>query len=235
MIKIRKNNERGKSNFGWLNSYHTFSFGNYFDRNHMGFGNLRVINDDFVESGYGFDSHPHRDMEILTYVVEGELIHRDSMGNSYILEANYFQKITAGTGIVHSEYNNSQNERLRFIQIWIIPDNVGHEPNYEQVNIDKNSIKNNLTLVASGAEKVSKNILNINQDADIYISILENSEELQFESNSERILWLQLISGKLNLNDNELQEGDGASITEENLLNIKSFSHSEFLLFDLAN
>ena len=235
MIKIRNNEERGKSNYGWLNSFHTFSFGNYFDRNHMGFGNLRVINDDFVQGGYGFDSHPHRDMEILTYVVEGSLIHRDSMGNSYTLEANDFQKITAGTGIIHSEYNNSENERLRFIQIWIIPDNVGHEPNYEQINIDKNSIKNNLTLVASGTNNGSKNILNINQDANLYISILDDSEEFKFESNTERILWLQLISGNLYINDYELNVGDGASITGENILKIKSFSHSEFLLFDLAN
>ncbi|NIP31840.1 MAG: pirin family protein [Candidatus Dadabacteria bacterium] len=232
MIKIRKNNERGNSYIGWLDSYHTFSFGNYYDPKQMGFGKLRVLNDDFVKGGGGFGSHSHKDMEIITYVIDGELKHQDNMGNSSILKTNDIQKMTAGTGIIHSEYNNSEKNDLHFIQIWILPDKTGYKPKYDQISLDKNDFSGKIKLIASGNKSTDKNTLKINQDVNLFLSVLEK-EEINYKIEPDHKIWIQMIKGILNVNGNILQNGDGAGIANEDVLFLKADKFAEFLLFDL--
>lgn len=233
MIKIRKNDERGYTNLGWLKSYHTFSFGNYFDKNHMEFGKLRVLNDDTVKPGAGFGSHSHRDMEIITYVLEGELIHGDSMGNSSVLYKNDFQKITAGTGIVHSEYNNSGTDILRFIQIWIVPDRAGYKPSYQQIKLEKGDYKNRIKLIASGSSR-EDGVLHINQDTNIYLSVLDK-DKLVHDAKPDRYVWIQVTGGDISVNGVAMTAGDGVAVREENEIKFEANGSAEFLLFDMVS
>lgn len=234
MINIRKSFERGRADFGWLDSRHTFSFGNYYDPDHMGFGKLRVINEDRVKGGQGFGSHPHRDMEIITYVLNGALKHKDSMGNSSVINKNDFQKMSAGTGVVHSEYNNSESEPVHFYQIWILPEKTGIKPDYQQLNIDKNFIAGNLKLIASG-NSVNKDVISINQDADIYIGSLDNGKKFVHETKPDRDIWVQVTKGTARISERVLDEGDGASIKDEKEITIETDNYGEILLFDMVH
>lgn len=231
MIKIRRSDERGKANYGWLDTNYTFSFSDYYDPKHMGFRDLRVINEDFIEPGQGFPKHGHRDMEIITYMIDGELSHRDSMGNGETVRKNEVQRMTAGTGVLHSEYS-SPTDRTHLLQIWILPEQKNLAPGYEQMFFSPADKQGKLRLVASrGGDDES---ISINQDVSLYASVLGNGEEVTHEPAPERHAWVQVISGGLEVNGEKLEKGDGAAISEEKVLNIKATDDgTEFLLFDL--
>lgn len=231
MITLRPANQRGHANFGWLDSHHTFSFGNYYDPAHMGFRALRVINEDRVTGGGGFDTHPHRDMEILTYVLSGALSHRDSMGNTATIGADEVQRITAGTGISHSEFNASETDPVHFLQIWIVPERRGLTPSYQEVAFPAETRRGQWKLLAgpdnSGA-------IQINQDVKLYAALLNSGEQLSFPLAPERHGWLQVARGKVSLNGLSLEAGDGAAISQETQLAVQAHNEAEVLLFDLA-
>ena len=231
MIKIRRSNERGKANYGWLDTNYTFSFSNYYDRNFMGFRSLRVINEDFIEANQGFPTHGHADMEILTYVIRGELSHKDSMGNGTTILPNEVQRMSAGTGILHSEYSSPTDE-THLLQIWILPEEKDLTPSYEQTFFAPEDKKGKLKLVASrGGDDGS---VTIHQDVNLYSSILAKDEEVSLELAENRHAWIQIIKGSIELNGENLNQGDGVAVSEENLLEIKSLANeTEFLLFDL--
>jgi len=231
MIKIRRSNERGHANHGWLDTYHTFSFADYYDPANMGFRDLRVINEDRVEAGQGFPTHGHRDMEIITYVIKGEVSHRDSMGNGETIRPHEVQRMTAGTGVLHSEYS-SPTERTHFLQIWIQPEKSNLQPGYEQKAFPAEEKQGKLKLVASrGGDDGS---VPLNQVVRFYSSILGSGEDGSFDLAAGRNAWVQLISGSIDLNGERLEPGDGAAISEESSLKLKALSDkSEFLLFDL--
>jgi redox-sensitive bicupin YhaK (pirin superfamily) len=231
MIKVRRSNERGKANYGWLDTSYTFSFSDYHDPKHMGFRDLRVINEDFIEPGQGFPKHGHRDMEIITYMIDGEISHRDSMGNGETVRKNEVQRMTAGTGVLHSEYS-SPTDRTHLLQIWILPEKNNLTPGYEQKYFSPSDKQGKLRLVASkGGDDES---ISINQDVSLYASVLASGETLQHELAPERHAWVQVISGGLEVNGERLEKGDGAAVSEEKLLAIKATGDStEFLLFDL--
>lgn len=231
MIKIRKSNERGYANHGWLETKHTFSFSSYYDPGHMGFRDLRVINEDKVEPSQGFGTHGHKDMEIISYVVEGGLAHKDSTGGEEVLRAGEFQRMTAGSGIQHSEFNPSNEKKVHFLQIWILPESPNLVPGYEQRPFSREEKLNQLRLVVSpGAENGS---LGINQDVSLYASVLEEKNTVVHSFAEERHGWLQLISGSLVINGVELEAGDGVSISGEQRVSIEATTEAEFLLFDL--
>ena len=232
MIQIRKSTDRGHANHGWLNTYHTFSFSTYRDPKHMGFRSLRVMNEDWVAPGEGFGTHPHQDMEIVTYVLEGALEHKDSMGNGEVLRPGEFQRMTAGTGITHSEFNPSATEPVHLYQIWIYPSQKGLEPSYEQKRFPDAEWKNRLRLVAS--PESDQGSLLIHQDARIFLARLERGRDVVHELILGRHAWLQVMRGSVTLNGHELQTSDGASVSEENSLLIQSTDDAEFMLFDLA-
>ncbi len=231
MMKIRRSDERGHANHGWLDSRHSFSFANYYDPEHMGFRALRVINDDRVMGGQGFGTHPHRDMEIISYVVEGELEHKDSMGTGSVIRPGDVQRMRAGTGVTHSEYNHSPTDTVRFLQIWIVPDEKGLEPGYEQRYFGDER-RGTLRLVASpdGAE----DSVQIAQDMRMYASVLADREEVTHALPEGRHAWLQVVRGNFTVNGVELGEGDGASFSEATDINVSSAGESELILFDLA-
>ena len=231
MITIRRSDERGKANYGWLDTSYTFSFSDYYDPGHMGFRDLRVINEDFIEPGQGFPKHGHRDMEIITYMIDGELSHRDSMGNGETVRKNEVQRMTAGTGVLHSEYS-SETDRTHLLQIWILPEARNLTPGYEQKYFSPVDKQGKLRLVASrGGDDES---ISINQDVSLYASILANGEEVTYEPAEGRHAWIQVISGGLEVNGEKLDKGDGAAISEEKLLTLKATADgTEFLLFDL--
>jgi redox-sensitive bicupin YhaK (pirin superfamily) len=231
MIKVRRSNERGKANYGWLDTNYTFSFSDYHDPKHMGFRDLRVINEDFIEPGQGFPKHGHRDMEIITYMIDGELSHRDSMGNGETVRKNEVQRMTAGTGVLHSEYS-SPTDRTHLLQIWILPEKNNLTPGYEQKYFSPADKQGKLRLVASrGGDDES---ISINQDVSLYASVLTSGETLQHELAPERHAWVQVISGGLDVNGERLEKGDGAAVSEERVLAIKATEdNTEFLLFDL--
>jgi redox-sensitive bicupin YhaK (pirin superfamily) len=232
MIKIRKSTERGGGNFGWLDTKYTFSFNNYYDPRFMGFRNLLVINEDFVEANQGFGTHGHSDMEIITYVVSGELAHKDSSGGSETLRPHEVQRMTAGSGIRHSEFNPSDTEKVHLLQIWILPEKDGLEPGYEQTYFAPETKQGKLKLVASRGGNDGS--VRINQDVKLYSSILKNGEEIAHELAVNRHAWIQIVKGTLTLNGENLSAGDGAAISDENLLKIQSLTdETEFLLFDL--
>lgn len=233
MIKIRRRNERGHTNLGWLHSYHTFSFGDYLDPDHMGFHKLRVINEDKVKGGSGFGSHPHRDMEIITYVLEGSLEHKDSIGNGSVIRKGDVQRMSAGTGIVHSEYNHSESENVHFLQIWILPREKGIKPSYEQRSVDASRVKGKLGLIATGKIGKKNDALRLNQDVDIYLSSLEKGQRVEHAIEADHHLWVQATRGSLILNGKYLEHGDGASISNEQGIEISTNDSAEFLLFDL--
>jgi redox-sensitive bicupin YhaK (pirin superfamily) len=231
MIKIRKSDERGFFNHGWLQTYHTFSFADYYDPRYVGFSDLRVINEDFIAPAQGFPPHFHRDMEIITYVLSGELRHRDSLGNGSTTLPQEVQKMTAGRGVRHSEFS-SETEKTHLLQIWIFPNEKNLPPSYEQIRIPDSEKRGKLRVIATN-EKLS-DAVHLNQDAAIYASILNNDEQLEYTPKDNRSLWLQLISGKLEINGQILDSGDGAAITEEKKLSVKALAdNTHFLLFDL--
>jgi len=232
MITLRPSGERGHGNYGWLDTRYSFSFANYFDRKHMGFRDLRVINEDWIAAGQGFGSHPHQDMEILTYIVDGELSHRDSTGREATIRPNDVQRMSAGTGVVHSEYNNSEAP-VHLLQIWIMPEAKALPASYEDRTFAREEKVNQLRLIASHDGR--HNSAKINQDASVYASLLDNGKSLEHKLASGRHAWLQLISGELNVNGTKLVKGDGAAVTDESRLLITNpaDTQAEFLLFDL--
>lgn len=231
MIKIRKSNERGKANYGWLDTHYTFSFNTYYDPRFMGFRSLRVINEDFIAPNQGFPTHGHRDMEIITYVMSGELSHKDSMGNGTTILPNEVQRMTAGTGVSHSEYS-SPTDKTHLLQIWILPEEESLTPGYEQTFFAPEDKKGKLKLVASRAG--TDGSVTIHQDVNLYSSILAKDEEVSHELAENRHAWIQVVKGEIFLKGEILQQGDGAAISDEKLLKIKSLAdESEFLLFDL--
>lgn len=234
MITIRPSEERGHANHGWLDTYYSFSFSDYYDRKHMGFRDLRVINEDRVSAGRGFGMHPHRDMEILTYIIDGELSHRDSMGRGATLKRDDVQRMSAGTGVMHSEVNQSKDP-VHLLQIWILPEAEGLKPSYEDRTIPAEEKRNRLRLIASHDGR--ENSATINQDASVYASLLDSGKSLDLELKPGRHAWVQLISGQLEVNGTTLEKGDGAAISKETALRFASTGGNgaaEFLTFDLA-
>lgn len=232
MLKIRKANERGHSRFDWLDSYHSFSFSNYYDPKHMGFGNLRVVNDDIVAPGKGFGTHPHSDMEIISYVIEGALEHKDSMGNGSVIHPGDLQRMSAGTGVTHSEFNHSDTDPVRFLQIWFLPDRKGHKPGYEQKYFSEAGRRGQLMLMASATG--SDGSVRLNQDLNFYAGLLHGDEQVEFQVDPARDVWVQVARGSISVNGQALQQGDGAAITEPGVLCFDHGKHAEVVIFDMA-
>ena len=233
MITVRPSSERGHGRHGWLDTYHTFSFSDYYDPKHMGFRSLRVINEDWVQPGYGFPTHPHRDMEIITYVLEGSLEHKDSMGTGSVIRPGEVQKMSAGTGVRHSEFNHSKSEPVHLYQIWILPEKEGIQPNYEQKDIPAEEKQGKLRLVASPAGGSSA--VKLYQDAELYTAALNKAESVEYILNDGRYAWVQVARGEVNINGQTLKAGDGAAVAKEEKLQISgSADASEVLVFDLA-
>jgi quercetin 2,3-dioxygenase len=234
MIQIRRSEERGHANHGWLDTYHTFSFADYYDPKFMGFRSLRVVNEDRVAPGAGFGRHGHRDMEILTYVLEGSLAHKDSMGHQQALGPNEIQRMSAGTGIMHSEFNPSQNKPLHFFQIWIEPSTKGTQPSYEQIRFDPEEKKNQLKRLAGPQAAGSGS--RINQDAHVFVAQLEKDVEIGYELGTNRAAWVHVVRGDVTVNGIALGTGDGAAVSSEKRLALTGADPepSEILLFDLA-
>jgi hypothetical protein len=229
MIQVRKANDRGPADHGWLKSFHTFSFADYHDPRHMGFRGLRVMNEDWVQPGQGFGMHPHRDMEIVTYVLEGSLEHKDSMGNGEVLSAGEFQYMSAGTGIRHSEFNPSESEVVHLYQIWIFPSEKGLEPAYAQKKFSAESKRGRWQTVAS--QDGTDGSLTIRQDAKVFLSILEPGQPLRYDLLPHRAAWLQVMTGSVQLNGVTLETGDGAAMSDESTLEVSG--SGEVMLFDL--
>lgn len=232
MPTIRRADERGHVNHGWLDTYHTFSFASFRDPKQMGFRTLRVINEDFVEPEHGFMPHDHTDMEIITYVLEGALEHKDSMGNGSVIRPNDVQKMTAGRGVTHSEFNHSKTERVHLLQIWIFPNQRGLEPSYEQKTFSEAEKLNRLRLIAS-PDRADGSVI-IYQDVRLYASILEPGKKLTYKIGENRYLWIQLVRGEITVNGKALSAGDGASVSQAKPLEITATQKAEFLFFDLA-
>ncbi|WP_339726905.1 pirin family protein [uncultured Gimesia sp.] len=232
MIRIRKAQERGHADHGWLDTFHTFSFADYQDPEHMRFRALRVMNEDVVQPGQGFGTHPHRDMEIVTYVLEGALEHKDSMGHGEVLRAGEFQRMSAGTGITHSEFNPSENESVHLYQIWLFPERKGIEPSYEQKRFPDSEQQNQLRLVAS--PQAEQGALLIHQDARIYLSQIDQGKTVTYELPEGRHAWLQVLRGAVVLNEVPLDTSDGAAVSDIGKLTIEATDNAEIMLFDLA-
>jgi len=232
MINIRRSNERGGGDYSWLNTRHTFSFDQYHDPRFMGFRSLRVINEDRVAPGEGFPTHPHRDMEIITYVLEGALEHKDSLGTGSVIRPGDGQRMSAGKGIRHSEMNASKTEPVHLLQIWIMPDRQGHEPSYEQKAFPELEKRGRLRLIASPDGKDGS--VTIHQDARLYVALLSPGQEVTHELARGRYAWLQVAKGAVELNGKPLAQGDGAAVSDERKLTLKATVDAEILLFDLA-
>ena len=232
MQTIRRSDSRGRASFGWLDSRHSFSFGRYHDPEHMGFGPLRVINEDEVQPGRGFDTHGHRDMEILSYVIEGGLEHRDDMGNGSVIRPGDLQRMTAGTGVRHSEYNASDTEPVHFLQIWIEPAEADLQPGYEQRHFPVAERSGTLKLLASGNGE--DDALRIHQDVALYGSLLSGGESVSHEFGGERIGWVQIVRGDVVVNGETLRAGDGFALEGEQALTLTAKGEAELLLFDMA-
>jgi len=232
MITIRKADERGHFDVGWLNTYHTFSFDQYHDPNHMGFHSLRVINEDIVQPGQGFPTHGHRDMEIVTYILAGALEHRDSMGNGSIIRPGDAQRMSAGTGVRHSEANPSPDTPVHLLQIWILPNEKNLPPEYEEKKFSDEQKRNKLRLIVS--PEGDEGSVKIHQDAKLYASLLDKDQEVVHTLANGRSAWLQVAGGSVVLNDFALQQGDGAAVSQESSIRITAPEPAEVLLFDLA-
>jgi quercetin 2,3-dioxygenase len=233
MITVRQAHARGNANFGWLDSKHTFSFGSYYDPKHMGFASLRVINEDRVQPDKGFGTHSHKDMEIISYVLEGALEHKDSIGNGSVIRPGDVQRMSAGTGIAHSEFNASNAEPVHFLQIWILPDKTGIEPSYEQKYFSVEEKQGRLRLVAS-ADGQDNSVI-VHQDANLYVAALNEGDRVNHSTNNNRSLWVQVARGSVEVSGQLLSAGDGAAITQETEIAIAATSdNTEILLFDLA-
>jgi redox-sensitive bicupin YhaK (pirin superfamily) len=232
MIEIRKSDERGKTKIDWLESYHSFSFGEYYDPSNIHFGPLRVMNDDIIQAGKGFPTHPHRDMEIVTIPLEGTIAHRDSSGGNGIITVNEIQRMTAGKGIQHSEFNASDSGILKLLQIWFIPNQQGLTPSYEQKKFSHEEKRNKLLKVVSG--KKEEEIIFINQDAEIFLSDLDTGKEIKYELKESRCAYLHLIEGAVNVNGISLLPGDAVKLVQEVSLEVNSVENSKIILFDMA-
>jgi hypothetical protein len=232
MIRIRRSDERGRADHGWLDTRHTFSFGGYYDPAYMGFRSLRVLNDDRVVPGAGFPTPPHRDMEIVSYVVEGALAHEDSLGTGSTIRPGDVQRMSAGTGVTHSEFNPSDTEGARFLQIWILPERQGLPPSYEQKHFPDEERTGRLCLVASPEGKEGS--ITIRQDASIFAALLKERESVRHEFAAGRHGWLQVVRGGVDLGAQRLEEGDGAAISGERSIEIAGRGDAEVLFFDLA-
>jgi redox-sensitive bicupin YhaK (pirin superfamily) len=231
MITIRKSEDRGHFNFGWLDTYHTFSFDQYYDAAHLHFRSLRVINEDRVAPGQGFPTHSHRDMEIITYILSGTLAHRDSMGNGSVIRPGDVQRMTAGTGVSHSEYNPSDGEAVHLLQIWILPNAHDLPPGYEQKTFTDEERRGKLRLIAS--ENGAEGSVTIHQDARVYATLLDAGQSANHELVANRYGWIQVARGSVRLNDVDLKAGDGAAASNEPMLKLKAIEAAELLLFDL--
>ncbi len=232
MLTIRKSQERGHANHGWLDSHHTFSFADYYDPEHMQFRSLRVINEDFIAGGSGFPTHPHRDMEIVTYVVSGAVAHRDTTGGQGVIKPGQLQHMSAGTGVQHSEFNASTSEPLHLLQIWILPEKKGLTPRYRDVSLADLPHKGALVLAASHEGR--DGTLQISQDVDIWVGNMGAGEVAVHELAPERAAWVQLISGTLVVNGESLSAGDAAAFSGEVAAHLSATEAAHFLLFDLA-
>ena len=232
MITIRKSEERGHFQHGWLDTYHTFSFDQYYDPAHMHWRALRVINEDRVARGQGFPTHSHRDMEIVTYILSGALEHRDSMGNGSVIRPGDVQRMTAGTGVSHSEFNPSSDEGVHLLQIWILPEARNLTPSYEQKFFSQQERTGKLRLITSSDG--SDGSVKIHQDARIYAALIGSDQSVSHQLSGNRCGWLQVAAGSIRLNDVDLEQGDGAAISRESQLQIAALEQSEVLLFDLA-
>lgn len=228
MFTLRKANERGKSHLDWLNSSHSFSFGEYYDEHFMGFGCLRVINEDIVQASQGFSRHPHRNMEIISYVVDGALEHKDSLGTGSVIRPGEIQRMSAGSGIEHSEFNHSNTELLHFLQIWIIPATTGTKPGYEQKSINK--VDNKFILI--GSQQPDAGAIAINQDVALFVAYLTPGTTLSYDFKANRLGWLQLIKGEIKVNDISLTAGDGIGIKHRDRITLHCVRPAELLLFD---
>jgi len=231
MQQIRRSNERGFADLGWLKSFHSFSFGDYFDRDHIEFGPLRVINEDRVQPGEGFGKHPHRDMEIITYVLEGELAHQDSLGNGSIIRPGDVQRMSAGTGVWHSEFNPSSDRVVHFLQIWIQPDAEGVKPSYEQRYFAPEEKRGRLRLIAS--PEGSEGSVLIHQDARVYAALLDGAEHATLTVDSGRNLYIHVVRGSLEGNGTPLQAGDALKLMNERTVKLSGARDAEVLVFDL--
>jgi len=234
MLTVRKSNERGHANHGWLDTHHTFSFANYYDPEHMGYRSLRVINEDHVAEGRGFGAHPHRDMEILTYVRAGKLAHKDSMGHVEVLGPNEIQKMSAGSGVVHSEFNGSEEEPVHLFQIWIEPKSKGATPSYEQLKFEPTEKLDQFKLLA--AQEKIPGAATINQDVTVSVAELTPGKQLSYPLGSKRHAWLHVIEGDVTVNGKTLHTGDAVAADQEEKLDVvaQGNANSEILLFDLA-
>ena len=232
MLAIRRAEERGHADHGWLNSYHTFSFGDYYDPDHVGFSNLRVINDDTVVPKGGFGTHGHRDMEIISYVLEGALKHEDSMGNGSVIRPGDVQRMSAGTGVTHSEFNASDAEPVHFLQIWVVPEQEGLKPSYEQKAFPDEEKRGRLRLV--GSRDARDGSVTIHQDVDIYATLLGEGDSVSHVLDEGRKGWIHLAQGSASLNDAQLQAGDGVAIEGPATVTLSGASQAELLLFDMG-
>ena len=230
---LRKSSERGRTKIGWLDSRHSFSFSDYYDPKHINYGVLRVINEDKVEPGQGFSTHSHRDMEIISIVVEGELQHKDSIGNGSIIKPGDVQKMSAGTGIQHSEFNPSQTQPVHFLQIWIIPNREGHMPSYDQKHFSASDLENKLRLIAS--PDGNDGSIQIHQNASLFRSFLRKDQKLSYSIAPSRMVWFQVIKGECLANEQTLSAGDGAGIDDPTVVEITAKTDSDFLLFDVPS
>ena len=232
MITVRKSEERGHFDLGWLDTYHTFSFDRYYDPAHMHFRSLRVINEDRVQPGQGFPTHSHRDMEIITYILSGALEHRDSMGNGSVIRPGDVQRMTAGTGVSHSEFNPSKTESVHLLQIWILPERCDLPPGYEQKTFTDEERRGSLRLIASSDGREGS--VAINQDARVYAGMLNADQKIDYRLELNRYAWLQIARGTNELNQVELKQGYGIAVSAEENLSITAHDEAEVLLFDLA-
>jgi redox-sensitive bicupin YhaK (pirin superfamily) len=231
MITVRKSNDRGHFNHGWLDTYHTFSFSRYHDPAHMGFRALRVINEDFVAPGKGFGAHPHDNMEILTYIVSGALEHKDSLGTGSTIRPGDIQRMTAGTGIQHSEFNPSKDEPVHLLQIWLRPARQGHKPSYDQKHFSEAERRDRLRLVAS--PDAADGSIKVTEDIRLYASLLSEGKRAAIDIGPGRHAWVQVIRGAVEVNGTRLSVGDGASVSDESRLSIVASQDSELIVFDL--
>lgn len=231
MIQVRRSEDRGIADHGWLNSHHTFSFADYYDQKHMGWGALRVINEDRIEGGTGFGTHGHRDMEIISYVIDGALEHKDSMGTDTVIRPGEVQRMSAGTGVRHSEYNKFSDQKTHFLQIWIMPEKEGIEPSYDQKSFNNDFGCSDFILV--GSKHGRNNSITINQDVDMYVCKAQSDGEKHLKTFKHRYLWIQVIKGNVQVEGETLSTGDGAGIKDVEDLNITWSKDSEFIVFDL--
>lgn len=230
-MEIRRADERGLAKLGWLTSYHTFSFGHYYDPRHMGFGPLRVINEDYIQPGKGFGTHGHRDMEIITYVLSGAVEHRDSMGNGSVIRPGEVQRMTAGTGVMHSELNHSETDLLHLLQIWILPERAGLTPGYEEKAFGDEMNGGGLLLIGSRDGRAGS--VTIHRDVDVYAAVLVKGETVGHELRTGRKAWLQIARGGFELDGSRLAQGDGVAVGHAGQLTLTAMTDGEILLFDL--